>query len=98
MSAVKAVSITSGLYIIKSPSPCEDQIPFSGGFDVEAEKVKIQKDLDYQLGFLNSVRRKLTNEKFVNGAPDAVVANERKKEADAVAKIAILEEKLADLG
>ena len=72
-------------------------IPFSHGFDLETEKVKIQKDLDYQLGFLNSVRRKLSNEKFVSGAPEAVVANERKKEADAVAKIAILEEKLADL-
>ena len=73
-------------------------IPFSQGFDPETEKVKIQKDLDYQLGFLNSVRRKLLNEKFVGGAPETVVANERKKEADAVAKIAILEEKLADLG
>ena len=73
-------------------------IPFSQGFDLETEKVKIQKDLDYQLGFLNSVRRKLLNEKFVGGAPETVVANERKKEADAVAKIAILEEKLADLG
>ena len=73
-------------------------IPFSQGFDLETEKAKIQKDLDYQLGFLNSVRRKLSNEKFVSGAPEAVVANERKKEADAVAKIAILEEKLEDLG
>ena len=73
-------------------------IPFSQGFDLETEKVKIQKDLDYQLGFLNSVRRKLLNEKFVGGAPETVVANERKQEADAVAKIAILEEKLADLG
>ena len=72
-------------------------IPFSQGFDLEAEKAKIQKDLDYQLGFLNSIRRKLSNEKFVSGAPEAVVANERKKEADAVAKIDILEEKLADL-
>lgn len=73
-------------------------IPFSQGFDLETEKAKIQKDLDYQLGFLNSVRRKLSNEKFVSGAPEAVVANERKKEDDTVAKIAILEEKLADLG
>lgn len=72
-------------------------IPFSAGFDVETEKAKIQKDLDYQLGFLNSVRKKLSNERFVNGAPEAVVANERNKESDAVAKIAILEEKLADL-
>ena len=73
-------------------------IPFSAGFDVETEKAKIQKDLDYQLGFLKSVRGKLSNERFVNGAPEAVVANERSKEADAVAKIAILEEKLSDLG
>ena len=73
-------------------------IPFSSEFDVETEKAKIQKDLDYQLGFLNSVRKKLSNERFVSGAPESVVANERSKEADAVAKIAILEEKLADLG
>ena len=73
-------------------------IPFSAGFDVETEKAKIQKDLGYQLGFLKSVRSKLSNERFVSGAPEAVVQNERNKEADAVAKVAILEEKLADLG
>ena len=73
-------------------------IPFSAGFDVETEKAKIQKDLDYQLGFLKSVRGKLSNDRFVSGAPEAVVQKERNKEADAVAKIAILEEKLADLG
>ena len=72
-------------------------VPFGESFDVVAEIAKIQKDLDYQLGFLNSVRKKLSNERFVNGAPEAVVANERNKESDAVAKIAILEEKLADL-
>ena len=62
------------------------------------ERAKVQKDLDYQQGFLRSVRGKLSNEKFVNGAPEQVVENERKKEADALAKIAVLEEKLADLG
>lgn len=72
-------------------------VPFGESFDVEAEIAKIQKDLDYQLGFLNSVRKKLSNERFVSGAPEAVVANERNKESDAVAKIALLEEKLADL-
>jgi len=46
---------------------------------------------------LRSVRGKLSNEKFVSGAPEQVVENERKKEADALAKIAVLEEKLADL-
>ncbi|HHZ81888.1 MAG TPA: valine--tRNA ligase [Flavobacteriales bacterium] len=73
-------------------------IPFSETFDIEAEIAKIQKDLEYQTGFLTIVRKKLTNERFVSGAPDAVVANEKSKESDALAKIAILEEKLADLG
>ena len=73
-------------------------IPFGDGFDVEVEKEKIQKDLDYQKGFLKSVRGKLSNERFVSGAPESVVLNERKKEDDALAKIAIMEEKLADLG
>ena len=73
-------------------------IPFGDGFDIVAEKSKIQKDLDYQKGFLKSVRGKLSNENFVSGAPDSVVANERKKEADAVAKIEIMQEKLLDLG
>ena len=73
-------------------------IPFGDGFDMEAEKLKIQKDLDYQKGFLKSVRGKLSNENFVNGAPDSVVANERKKEADAIAKIEIMQDKLLDLG
>ena len=73
-------------------------IPFGDGFDVEVEKEKIKKDLDYQKGFLKSVRGKLSNERFVSGAPESVVLNERKKEDDALAKIAIMEEKLADLG
>ena len=73
-------------------------IPFGDGFDVDVEKEKIQKDLDYQKGFLKSVRGKLSNERFVSGAPESVVLNERKKEDDALAKIAIMEEKLADLG
>ena len=66
--------------------------------DVEAEKAKIQKDLEYQKGFVASVMKKLGNERFVNNAPDAVVANERKKLADGEAKIQILEEQLAKLG
>tara|TARA_B100000780_G_scaffold166731_1_gene116681 strand:- start:1250 stop:3877 length:2628 start_codon:yes stop_codon:yes gene_type:complete len=73
-------------------------IPFGDGFDVESEKQKIQKDLDYQIGFLKSVRGKLSNKSFVSGAPESVVSNERKKEADALAKISIMEEKLLDLG
>jgi len=66
--------------------------------DVEAEKERIGKELDYMKGFLVSVNKKLGNERFVNNAPAKVVENERNKQADAVAKIAILEESLAKLG
>ena len=63
--------------------------------DLVAEKKKMEEELNYTKGFLKSVQSKLTNEKFMAGAPDQVVAIERKKEADALQKIAILEEKIA---
>ena len=71
--------------------------PFGDAIDVEAEKEKIQKELEYTKGFLSSVQRKLQNEKFVTGAPEQVVHLEKKKEADALNKIAILEDKLSGL-
>ena len=73
-------------------------IPAGDAVDLDAEKEKIQKDLDYQEGFLNIVRKKLGNEKFVNGAPEQVVASERAKEADALAKIEVLKAQLSSLG
>lgn len=72
-------------------------IPFGDAVDVSAEKEKMEEELNYTKGFLKSVQGKLSNEKFVNGAPEQVLANERKKEADALQKIAVLEEKLASL-
>ncbi len=72
-------------------------IPFGDAIDVSAEKEKMEEELNYTRGFLKSVQGKLNNEKFVNGAPEQVLANERKKEADALQKIAVLEEKLASL-
>jgi valyl-tRNA synthetase len=72
-------------------------VPFGEQIDLEAEKQKIEEELHYTKGFLKSVQSKLQNEKFMAGAPDAVVANERNKEADALNKIAILEEKLTSL-
>lgn len=72
-------------------------IPFGDSIDVEAEKEKLTKELEYTKGFLTSVQRKLQNEKFMAGAPEQVVASERKKESDALGTIAILEEKLASL-
>lgn len=75
----------------------EMHIPAGDSIDVEAEIEKVKTDLDYQKGFLNSVMKKLSNERFVSGAPAAVVDGERKKQADAEAKIKALEERLAAL-
>jgi valyl-tRNA synthetase len=72
-------------------------VPFGEQIDLEAEKKKLEEELHYTKGFLKSVQSKLQNEKFMAGAPDTVVANERNKEADALNKIAILEEKLKSL-
>lgn len=79
-------------FLVKSN---EFYIPFGDSVDLEVERKKIEEELDYTRGFLKMVQGKLTNEKFVSGAPEAVVTNERKKEADAIQKIAILEDKLA---
>lgn len=68
-----------------------------GDIDVEAEREKIQKEIDYTEGFLQSVLKKLGNERFVNNAPEQVVANERKKQADAESKLAVLRQALAEL-
>jgi len=72
-------------------------IPFGEAVDLVAEQNKMQEELDYTKGFLVSVQKKLQNEKFMAGAPEQVVAVERKKEADALEKIAILEEKIGSL-
>ncbi|GGC91667.1 valine--tRNA ligase [Flavobacterium lutivivi] len=72
-------------------------IPVGGNVDVAAEIAKLTEELNYTKGFLRSVQGKLSNEKFVSGAPEQVIANERKKEADALAKIATLEQSLASL-
>ncbi len=70
-------------------------IPVKGSIDLSAEISKIEEELEYTRGFLISVRKKLSNDRFVNNAPDNVIALERKKEADAEAKIETLEKSLA---
>ncbi|WP_026755205.1 valine--tRNA ligase [Sediminibacter sp. Hel_I_10] len=72
-------------------------IPISGAIDVEAEIEKLSEELKYTQGFLKSVQGKLKNERFVNNAPDQVVEAERKKEADAKAKIETLQASLNSL-
>ena len=71
-------------------------IPMTEG-DVTEELEKIQEELKYAKGFLTSVQKKLSNERFVSGAPEKVVAVEKQKEADALAKIATLEASLESL-
>jgi len=65
--------------------------------DAGERKEKLEKELEYTKGFLNSVTKKLSNERFVFGAPEQVVQSEKNKQADAVAKIKALEEQLAGM-
>ena len=75
----------------------EINIPLASNIDIEAELAKLQKDLDYYTGFKSSIEKKLNNERFVANAPAAVVDGERKKLADADAKIANLTQAIAAL-
>jgi len=72
-------------------------IQSEGGFDIGPQKEQLIKDLDYQKGFLASVEKKLNNERFVQNARPEVIEVERKKKADAEAKIKAIEESLASL-
>jgi len=72
-------------------------VPMEGFIDVEEELKKLEEELKYTQGFLSSVLKKLSNERFVNNAPEAVVATEKAKQADAEAKIKVLEERIASL-
>jgi len=75
----------------------EVSIPLSENLDLGEEKAKTEEELKYLKGFLISVEKKLSNEKFVANAKPEVVEGERKKQKDAQDKIAILEEKLKSL-
>ena len=72
-------------------------IPIEGTIDVAQEILKLKEELKYTQGFLKSVQGKLKNQKFVSGAPQQVVDNERKKEADAIAKIETIETSIKSL-
>ncbi len=78
-------------FVIKST---EFFIPMEGKIDAAKEREAILKDLEYQRGFMISIDKKLSNEKFMNSAPPQVIETERKKKADAETKIKALEENL----
>jgi valyl-tRNA synthetase len=73
-------------------------IPIAGAVNLDEERTKLLAELEYTKGFLKSVTAKLLNERFLAGAPIQVLELEKKKEADALAKINTLEQRLADLG
>ncbi len=72
-------------------------IPLDGFIDVKEELKKMEEELKYTKGFLNSVAKKLSNERFVNNAPEAVIAKEKAKQADAESKIKVLEERITSM-
>jgi valyl-tRNA synthetase len=73
-------------------------IPLGDLINVEEEKEKLMNELKYQEGFLQSVLKKLSNERFVSGAPEAVVNKEQQKRQDAETKIKAIKEQLVKLG
>jgi len=75
----------------------EFYIPLTQNIDVNTERSRLSKELEYNVGFLKSVQVKLSNEKFVANAKPELIANEKKKQADAEAKIKAIEEQLSSL-
>ena len=102
---MKLCNVNSVNYVTENPQDAfgflvkatEYFIPVTDNIDTEAEIKKLEEELAYAQGFLRSVEAKLSNEKFVNGAPAAVVDKERKKKSDAEAKIKVIEQQLATL-
>jgi valyl-tRNA synthetase len=75
----------------------EYAVPLGDLINIEEERQKLEEELKYQKGFLNSVLKKLHNERFVSNAPEIVVKKERQKQADAEIKIKAIEEQLNKL-
>ena len=94
ISAVEEKDATAAAFIVKTT---QYFVPMEGNIDKEAEIKKLSQDLEYYEGFLASVMKKLSNERFVSSAPEKVVANERAKQSDAEAKIAAIKEQIAAL-
>ncbi len=94
LSAVSEKDSTAAAFMVKTT---QYFVPMEGKIDKAAEREKLQAELSYLEGFLQSVMKKLSNERFVQSAPEKVVANERAKQADAEAKIAALKEQIEAL-
>ena len=101
----KLCNISKIEYVDVKPENCisfivrstEFFIPIGNNVNKEEEIAKLAKELEYTQGFLTSVMQKLNNERFVNNAPEKVLESERKKKADAEARIAVIEEQIKTL-
>ena len=94
ISAVDEKDSTASSFMVGT---YEFAVPLGSLIDVEAEIAKMEAQLQHLEGFLNGVRKKLQNERFVQNAPEAVVALERKKESDSLEKIQSLKDSIAKL-
>ena len=94
VKVVSAKDATAASFMVGTD---EFAIPLGDMIDVKAEIEKLEAQLKHLEGFLNGINKKLTNEKFVSNAPEAVVAMERKKKKDSEEKIAVIRESLKDL-
>lgn len=94
ISEVASKDATAASFLVGTT---EYAVPLGSNINIEEELDKLQKELEYMQGFLRTVEKKLSNEKFVAHAPEAVVNGERKKKADAESKIATLQESIAAL-
>jgi valyl-tRNA synthetase len=98
VSAIEAATSAGAGSINFLVGTTEYAVDLGENVDSEAERKKAEEELKYARGFLASVDKKLSNERFVSGAPPQVLENEQKKKADAEAKIKAIEERLAVLG
>ena len=94
ISEVASKDATAASFLVGTT---EYAVPLGSNINIEEELDKLQKELEYMQGFLRTVEKKLSNEKFVAHAPETVVNGERKKKADAESKIATLQESIAAL-
>ncbi|MFR9668409.1 MAG: valine--tRNA ligase [Rikenellaceae bacterium] len=92
--AVESAESGSATFMVKTT---QYSLPLGDKIDKEAEVKRLSEELKYLEGFLNSVMKKLSNERFISSAPEKVVATERAKQADAEAKIAAIKEQLTSL-
>jgi valyl-tRNA synthetase len=97
ISEIKNVTTKSAVSISFFVGTAEYAIPVAGNIDVKAELVKLNEELNYLEGFLSSVNKKLSNEKFVANAKSEIVENERKKLSDTESKIKAVKEQIVRL-